>query len=306
MFPKVIYSYNNKIDNVENTINKTIYLTYKKEVPDIVLSRWKELNKDYNIELSLDIDCINFLEKYFNNYIVDLFKKIPVGMYKADLWRLCKLYVHGGVYADIDLVPHISIDTLDKNVTFYSCLSVDDNYIFQAFMVNFSYPKNPLILHFLISFLLNNPQNNNNGPCADMYNCIKHNLNGINIQPNIKYEIEEIMIPINIGSSNTNIKHINLYYFPNYIKYHIKLNKSIYNDTFSFDIIDNILIVTRIDANSGWGHNHSCNICIKSKETIFLFKEKIDNNNFVTAYVSHNNTKILDSRDMNYYYNKGW
>ena len=48
-------------------------------------------------------------------------------------------------------------------------------------------------------------------------------------------------------------------------------------------------------------------VCIKSKETIFLFKEKPGpNNNWITSYVTLNNIKILDSRDLNYYNNKGW
>jgi len=53
-------------------------------------------------------------------------------MYKADLWRLCKLYIHGGVYADVDLVPYINIDNLDKDITFYSCISDSNDGIFQA------------------------------------------------------------------------------------------------------------------------------------------------------------------------------
>ena len=122
-------------------LNKTIYMTYKKNVPDKVFNRWKELNPTYNIDFSLDKECINFLKENFNSYIVNLFKSIDKGMYKADLWRLCKLYINGGVYADIDLVPYIDIDTLDKHITFYSCMSTNPNSIFQAFMINFSKPK---------------------------------------------------------------------------------------------------------------------------------------------------------------------
>ena len=131
--------------------NKTIYMTYKKNIPDIVFNRWKTLNENYKIEFSLDNDCIKFLKENFNDYIAELFKNIPQGMYKADLWRLCKLYKNGGVYADVDLVPYLNINSLDKNITFYSCLSLSNDSIFQAFMVNFSKPKNPLILSFLIS-----------------------------------------------------------------------------------------------------------------------------------------------------------
>ena len=73
--------------------NKTIYMTYKKPIPSLVYDRWKKLNNSYEIEFSLDKDCILFLQKNFNDYIVKLFEYIPHGMYKADLWRLCKLYI---------------------------------------------------------------------------------------------------------------------------------------------------------------------------------------------------------------------
>jgi hypothetical protein len=287
-------------------INKTIYMTYKNKIPDIVFNRWTLLNKEYKMNLSLDNDCINFLQQNFNLYIVTLFVRIPEGMYKADLWRLCKLYIYGSVYADVDLVPYLDIDKLDKDITFYSCLSKNNNCIFQAFMINYK-PKSPLILQFLISFLLNTPYNYFNGPTYDMYNCISHNLNNIQIIPEKKYEIEEVKILVNVGPSETNTKYIDLHFFPEDIDYNIKLIKNSFKDTFNFIIKNNTLIIQRLDENSGWRYNHSINICIKSKETIFLFKENAGpNNNWLTSYVTLNNVKILDSRDMDYYNNKGW
>lgn len=294
------------MNNESDFINKTIYMTYKKNIPDKVFNRWKVLNKEYKMELSLDNDCINFLRTNFNDYIAELFIRIPHGMYKADLWRLCKLYICGGVYADVDLVPYLDIDKLDKDITFYSCLSIVENCIFQAFMINYK-PKSPLILQFLISFLLHSPYNYINGPCYDMYNCIAYNLNNINITPEQKYNIEEVKILVNIGASITNIKHINLYYFPEDVSYNVKLIKNPYKDTFNFIIKNNILIIQRLDENTGWGHNHSIDICIETKETILLFKENCGlNNHGLTCFVSLNSVKILDSRDMDYYNNKGW
>jgi hypothetical protein len=278
-------------------------MTYKKHIPEIVFSRWKTLNPEYIFDFSLDRDCEAFLKENFNDYVAKLFLKIPVGMYKADLWRLCKLYINGGVYADVDLVPYINIDKLlDKNISFYSCIGADQKSIFQAFMVNFSKPKNPLILHFLLSFLQKNPYNSINGPCFDMYDCIKHNLDYKIIKPNIKYEIEEVKILVEIGSSDKNTKKIDLHYFPMDIDYHIVLNKNPHKDTLNFSIENNTLIATRTDESSGWGHNHSANICIKSKESILLFQEVKQG----SYQVLFNNTKILDSRDPNYVKKRGW
>ena len=287
--------------------NKTIYMTYYKQIPKKVIERWQKINPDYSIELSLDSDCISFLSEYFNDYIVNLFKAIPKGMYKADLWRLCKLYQYGGVYADVDLVPYIKIDDLDPNITFYSCLSVRGESVFQAFMVNTTQPKNPLILAFLISFLLNKPFNIDIGPTYDMYNVITYNLDCVKVMPNIQYSLNTVKICVNIGDSKCNIKIIDLYYFPNKneLKYKIQICSHNTADRFDFELKNNFLVVTRIDGKYGWGYDHSCDICIDSNESILMFSE-CEGALPHTEYVSHNNTKILDSRDLEYVELGGW
>jgi len=284
--------------------NKKIFMTYKKNVPEKVFKRWKMLNPIYDIEFSLDSDCISFLEN-MGGYLSTLFKEIPIGMYKADLWRLCKLYINGGVYADVDLVPHINLEYFDKDVSFYSCISaISRNSIFQAFMVNYK-PKSELIYIMLLSFLLNNPQNFCNGPTFDMFNVLQYNIHEP-IQPFRKYTIETLKLEIKIGSSSHNEKRINLFYFP--IKdYDIQIKPSEYKDTFEFSVKNNILNVKRIDSNEGWGHNHSCELIIKTKEVIYLFDERPGpNTNWATSAVYYDDCKILDSRDMDYFHNGGW
>jgi len=227
-------------------------------------------------------------------------------MYKADLWRLCKLYKNSGVYADVDLVPYLNIDNLDKDITFYSCLSITGKSIFQAFMVNFSKPKNPLLFVFLLSFLINNPYTYAAGPTFDMYNCLKYMLNEDLIAEK-KYVIDNVKIKIYIDSSTENIKKINLYYFPDEIQYTMKLIENPYNDKFRVIIKNNILIVKRLDKNTGWDYPHSIDIYFNSKASIFLFKEnKGKDGDWPKSYVTLNNKKILDSRDLDYYNNNGW
>jgi len=251
-------------------INKTIYMTYKKPIPEKCINRWTQLNPNYKIDFSVDCDCIQFLKDNFNQYIVDLFIKIPQGMYKADLWRLCKLYINSGIYADVDLVPYLNIDELDKHITFYTCLSIQKESCFQAFIINFSKAKNPLIFIFLLSFLINNPFRRSNGPCNDMYNCIKYILNE-KIISNKKYEVSQIKIKINIGSSKHNVKQINLYYFPEELQYTINLIQNSYKDSFKFEIKNNILIITRVDACAGWDYNHFIDICFDYKTSFYFF-----------------------------------
>jgi len=250
-----------------------IHFTYKKEVPSFVIDRWRVLNPNYKTTFSLDEDCIYFLKYHFPPMVCELFQSIEKGMYKADLWRLCKLYIEGGVYADIDLLPNSSIEDLDPD-TFYSCVAMDNNSIFQAFLK--VSPKNPLILHFIYSFLKNKPIDRENGPTYDMYDCLKL-YNATN--PDREYVISEVKIPIWIGPSDTRTKIIPLHYFP--VECSFALSQHCYTDIFDFSIKDHNLIVTRTDQNCGWQHYHSVELIIPFTENKTFFIGTSDTSNKV-------------------------
>ena len=48
-----------------------------------------------------DRACQNFIKQYFGPNIVKAYNKLIPGAYKADLWRLCILYIYGGIYGDL-------------------------------------------------------------------------------------------------------------------------------------------------------------------------------------------------------------
>ena len=50
-------------------MNKSIYMTYKKELPKFVTKRWRKLNGGYNIEVSLNADCIEIHTCRFCNLV---------------------------------------------------------------------------------------------------------------------------------------------------------------------------------------------------------------------------------------------
>ena len=291
--------------------NKTLYMTFRDHtVPPYVFSRWKQSNPSYTIDFSTDEDCVGFLETHFNRDIARLFETIPLGMFKADLWRLCTLYIHGGVYADVDLVPYLDIDRdLDcHRHTFYSCLSKDNNSVFQAFMV-VSQPKNPLVLHFLLSFLQNKPYRHSNGPTFDMYRCLAYNV-GNDVLPDTPYDIQAVKMRVLIGSSTTKTKGVPLYYFPNDVKYNVRFLPTELPDRFTLEIRENTLWVSRVDQDSGWTHSHECEIGIETKQSIVLFQESQGENDhpndLYSFYIHHKGKKILDSRDRQYIRGRGF
>lgn len=103
-------------------IPRIIYICNKniKDIPKNVIAKWKDLNPDYSIELFGDKECADFIETHFGKTPRLNFEKIPDGPIKADYWRTCILYVRGGIYVDVDIVPLKSIDSIIKEETFSS------------------------------------------------------------------------------------------------------------------------------------------------------------------------------------------
>ena len=103
---KTIKSTNFKIkDSYNSVIPLNIYLTWgTKELPIKMqenVDRMKKVNPEFNIQLYDDNDCRKFIKKHFSKDILTAFDTLKPGAYKADLWRLCILYINGGIYSDI-------------------------------------------------------------------------------------------------------------------------------------------------------------------------------------------------------------
>lgn len=48
-----------------------------------------------------DTDCYEFIKNNFEEKVLNAYEQLIPGAYKADLWRLCILYIYGGFYLDI-------------------------------------------------------------------------------------------------------------------------------------------------------------------------------------------------------------
>jgi mannosyltransferase OCH1-like enzyme len=126
---------------INNQIPKVIYLSYKnKNIPKYIIPNWQKLYPNYEIKLYDNNDCIKFLKDEYSQEFADIFNMIKDGPIKADFWRVCILYKYGGIYADIDIEPLVSIESiLNKNTTFLSCISQNTIGITPQFIV--SIPK---------------------------------------------------------------------------------------------------------------------------------------------------------------------
>jgi len=97
-------------------IPKIIFQTYNNK--SVTQNKWlsietiKYTNPNYKYIYFNDTECINFIEKHFNESVVNAYNKLIPGAYKADLFRYCYLYINGGIYIDCKMITNINFDDL--------------------------------------------------------------------------------------------------------------------------------------------------------------------------------------------------
>lgn len=96
-------------------------------IPRIIVQTWRtsyvtaqmnytidaivRFNPEYEYQFYDDIRALAFIKSNFNSYIVDAYESLIPGAYRADLFRYCYLYLHGGVYIDTKSVLHVPLYT---------------------------------------------------------------------------------------------------------------------------------------------------------------------------------------------------
>lgn len=183
------YMFNNKNKEYFNTnlnpflkYDKLLIQTYKNKdlVPDKVFNNIKEYLPDYNYIFFNDHDCKNFLKYNYDDNISNIYNKLKLPAHKADLFRYCFLYLHGGLYCDIKTIFKKPIDNVitDKKKV-YSVLSIHKNTIYQGII--YTYPRNPLFLRLIENFIkiINNTNIDNDYGIftADFYSELKKDNN---------------------------------------------------------------------------------------------------------------------------------
>jgi hypothetical protein len=135
-------------------IPKRIFQTWKyKQISDElqnVVGLWKTFNPDYEYLLMDDNDCMQFIRENFDDSVLQAYTRIIPGALKADLWRYCVLYIHGGVYVDLDTICVNSLDKFINNYEFVSVVDLNRNRyegrhnLFNSFIA--SVPNHPIML----------------------------------------------------------------------------------------------------------------------------------------------------------------
>jgi mannosyltransferase OCH1-like enzyme len=96
-------------ENKKPVVPLHVYMTWKtKKLPPFMQANFNQLkskNPQFTFHLYDDADCRTMIQHFFPKEVVDAFDTLKPGAYKADLWRLCVLYLKGGIYMDCKLQP---------------------------------------------------------------------------------------------------------------------------------------------------------------------------------------------------------
>jgi mannosyltransferase OCH1-like enzyme len=130
---------------------KNLPCAMKKTVENIISN-----NPAFKYYLYDDNDCRNFIKDNFSSDILNAYDKLIPGAYKADLWRYCILYKHGGIYLDIKYEIINGFKFINLTEKEHWVLDMDKNGIYNALMV--CQPGNNILL-LAISRIVENVRN---------------------------------------------------------------------------------------------------------------------------------------------------
>ncbi len=159
-------------EKITNTIYSLIPLNifqtwYTLELPDKMRKNQEELKKDnpeFKYHLYDDEMCRDFIKQHFNEETLWAFDKLIPGAYKADLWRYCVLYIHGGIYLDIKFQCIKNFKLIQLTDKEYWVKDLHEHVvksIYQAVMI--TYPRNEILWKAIQAILHNCKTNNYTG-----------------------------------------------------------------------------------------------------------------------------------------------
>lgn len=262
------------------------------ELPDKMRENCESLKKDnpeFRYYLYDDQMCRDFIQTHFDEDTVWAFDKLKPGAYKADLWRYCVLYIHGGIYLDIKFkcVNHFKLIQMTDTEYWVKDRKRDINGIYQALMI--TYPNN-IILKKAIQKIINHCKTNDYTKLNPLA------ISGPILLGSFFNEIEFNRLKLtNIGDIIIKDKIQILQHYPEYRNE--QLHKQ---NTSHYDIL--------------WHNLHCFNyptlVSVKKYNLSKKNEEKFDNTNFIynasipIIYIK-NNEIIIHLEYNHYYYQEG-
>jgi hypothetical protein len=146
------------LPNYRNTVSDTIvpkllHQTYhsKHSIPVKINANFAKYASKFERRVYDDSDIADFLDLYYEPQVLARFNSLKVGPHKADLFRYCVLYIHGGIYMDIKTELVKDLEGLFPDDTVSTVIANDGNTIFQGIIA--CPPRQPIFLALIAGIL---------------------------------------------------------------------------------------------------------------------------------------------------------
>ncbi len=102
---------------------------------DEAVNSMYKMNPEYEHVFFSDDDCAQFMYTNFPGRISNAYDKLIPGAYKGDLFRICYLYKHGGVYLDLNKTLKSPLrKVIDNNYDLVTVIDLGSCCVWQAFL----------------------------------------------------------------------------------------------------------------------------------------------------------------------------
>jgi mannosyltransferase OCH1-like enzyme len=302
--------------NYEQKIPKKIIQTYISNKFDNPcqynsIMTFIELNPEYEYILFDDNDCRDYIKFHYDNEILEAYDMLVPGAYKADLFRYCYLNKEGGCYFDCKMILRVPIrNFINKYVDLQVCKDRPNKALYNAIIMSSSNKLDEVIEKCIFNIFNKKIFNDTlkiTGPTLlyeSLENTIKsidlkhidtNNVNKYMNQSVIFILTKKIIITNNCPNYYENYKSGTHYsdLCRNKLVYYQDLqiidNKKIYlypsktKHQFIFNIIENKLVIERVDKNEGWNILHKVKLIdnITNKEYYYDIFPSENNVSFI-------------------------
>ena len=147
--------------NIKDHYNSIIPLNFytcwhTKDLPPLMKKNYDNLvlqNPEFNCHLYDESECRNFIQHYFGLTVLEAYNSLIPCAYKSDLWRICVLYINGGIYMDIkyQCVNNFKLIALTEKE--YFVRDRHPNMVYNALIV--TKPLNPIMLKCINQIVIN-------------------------------------------------------------------------------------------------------------------------------------------------------
>lgn len=115
------------------------------------IKTWTEKNPEYQWLFMDDARCNQFIKDNFNQEFYNMYMSLPFGVMRADVWRVCVVYVYGGIYVDTDCECVVPVRNWISNHSLVVAQEVPNGDI-----ANFAFasePRHPALLSAINRFM---------------------------------------------------------------------------------------------------------------------------------------------------------